>query len=243
MVVTFKQLGNYGRLGNQLFQISCVVSTAVKYNKEFVLPNWDKSPFFNVPENKFSSSLPLTVDYQEPYFHFKEIPNFNEKNMNLIGYFQSEKYFKHCEDLIRSYLTPKSAIFNFSDTTSIHVRRGDYISLGKCFKILDMKYYEKAIDKTNTKNYMVFSDDIDWCKKHFTDNNFIFVEGNSPEVDLAMMSCCEHNIIANSSFSWWGAWLNKNVNKKIIAPMEWFGPELSPTHNTKDLIPESWIRI
>jgi hypothetical protein len=87
--------------------------------------------------------------------------------------------------------------------------------------------------------FMIFSDDIPYCKNIFGDQeNVVYIDGNSQEVDLCMMSLCHHNIIANSSFSWWGAWLNSNKYKKVVAPKRWFGPAYS--HNTKDLYPQSW---
>ena len=88
---------------------------------------------------------------------------------------------------------------------------------------------------------LVFSDDIDWCKGVFRGDRFTFIEGEKDYIDLYIMSQCKNNIIANSTFSWWGAWLNKNKNKKIVAPKKWFGSLIS--HNTKDLIPKEWIKV
>ena len=91
--------------------------------------------------------------------------------------------------------------------------------------------------------FLIFSDDILWCKKHFIGNQYEFSEGNSPSIDLAIMARCSNNIIANSSFSWWGAYLNMQRGCKVIAPATWFGSKLSPTHNTCDLLPPKWIKI
>ena len=91
------------------------------------------------------------------------------------------------------------------------------------------------------KNIVVFSDDIPWCKENLIFDNIIFIEGNKDYEDLWLMSLCEHNIIANSSFSWWGAWLNENKNKKVVSPLNWFGQQSNT--NQSDIVPESWIKI
>lgn len=236
-------LGKYGRLGNSLFQAAATIALAKRNNDDFLFPDsWKYIDSFNITKNHFSSDILCKSEYQEPYFHYKDISY--ECDMNLHGYFQSEKYFKDYKDDIRFLLTPLSSSSPMlSNTASIHVRRGDYLKFNKAFEQLDLGYYTKAISILNAKKYIVFSDDIDWCKKTFRGNEFSFSEGTSEVEDLVLMSKCEHNIIANSSFSWWGAWLNNNPNKKVIAPSKWFGPELSPTHNTKDLIPKEWIII
>jgi hypothetical protein len=103
-----------------------------------------------------------------------------------------------------------------------------------------MDYYRNAIAEfSDDTRFLVFSDDIQWCKENFKGDNFHFIEGEKDYVDLYLMSLCNNNIIANSSFSWWGAWLNNTPNKKVIAPKQWFGK--AKQLNTKDLIPETWI--
>lgn len=237
-MITFSQLGNQGRLGNQLFQIAATVALAIRNNDEYVFPAWPSEKYFNL-HHCFSNNITSTSTYTEPSFIYTPIPY--KPNLNLSGYFQSEKYFEDCQDLIQNLLTPTLGFDIKWDYTSIHVRRGDYVNLKKEFTQLDMNYYHKAMQLTKTQKYLVFSDDIIWCKKQFIGDEFIFSEGKSPVEDLALMLCCEHNIIANSSFSWWGAYLNKNPSKIVIAPSTWFGPALP--HNTKDLLPADWIKI
>lgn len=242
MVVTFRDLGNYGRLGNAMFQLSSTISLALRNNDNFLFPQWPFSSFFNIPEDRFVEKLPACSDYHEPFFHYQSIPY--KKNLNLVGYFQSEKYFKDCEGEIRKYLKPKNLQLPvLTDVAGLHVRRSDYLTHINCFEILGMDYYERAMEKCNSTRYMIFSDDIKWCKENFKGNRYIFVEGNNAITDLFLMSRCTNNIIANSSFSWWAAYLNDNPGKMVIAPKKWFGPELAKTHDTKDLIPEEWIRI
>jgi hypothetical protein len=184
-------------------------------------------------------------------------------NIYLEGYWQSEKYFKEIESILyeeyilKKKLTGKnletSKIIQDSEcSVSIHIRRGDYISnpifsevLGAC----SMQYYQKAIEFLRSKNlnivFFIFSDEIDWAKSNldFITEKKVFVDQNddgSCYEDMRLMSLCQHNIIANSSFSWWGAWLNRNISKIVIAPKKWYNDR---SIKNPDLIPESWIKL
>lgn len=167
----------------------------------------------------------------------------------IAGYFNSYKYFENIQDEIRKVFTFPEMLEtdkkNFevlnnirdSQSVSIHVRRGDYI--GSNLDVCDLVYYERAvakileilmtrdIDKENIK-FFVFSDDINWCKSNFVFLNVyntIYIDWNKAEnsyKDMQLMSECKHNIIPNSTFSWWGAWLNKNTEKIIVVPKYWF---------------------
>jgi hypothetical protein len=186
--------------------------------------------------------------------HFFKFP----KNTYLEGFWQSENYFKNCKSILLNEFTPKEPINSINlewvnkisncESVFLHVRRGDYISNKNhnLHNILSMDYYSKAL-QTIKNNYpdievFVFSDDLTWCKEnlnfeakmHFMDAN----ERTSFHLDLFVMSFCKHAIIANSSFSWWGAWLNNNPNKIVVAPKQWF-----LNSNSKDLIPNQWIKI
>jgi len=179
----------------------------------------------------------------------------------LDGYWQTEKYFKKYRNLIlEDFVFPKKTsqknrniikkITN-SQAVSLHVRRGDYVSnkLTNAYHgAVSLNYYEKAINliKKKVKNplFIIFSDDPKWCKNNLpVPKNSIFVDHNKGKQsfeDMRLMSLCKHNIIANSSFSWWGAWLNQNSNKIVIAPGSWFKNKDS---NTTDIIPSNWIKI
>jgi len=185
-------------------------------------------------------------------------------NVYLSGYWQNEKYFKDIEDIIRKEFTLKKPIrnkyidlINHTNSVSLHIRRGDYVinpeyrkTLGAC----PLSYYHKAIRNilnfVTHPHFFIFSDDIKWAKnnlkfKHpvtFVSNKeqYLLKNTNTDYEDLILMSKCKHNIIANSSFSWWGAWLNSNPDKIVIAPKKWFN-DLSLTN--KDLIPELWMKI
>lgn len=238
-MITFSQLGKQGRLGNQMWQIAATVALARQHNTSYQFPQWEYESYFNL-HDCFVSNINPGKTFQEPHFHFATIPFVD--GMDLSGYYQSYKYFEGQESFIKN-------IFEFSfradrsyDTTSIHIRRGDYVTVGNDFHTnLTLDYYNQAMSIINSEKYLVFSDDIAWCKTQLVGPQFEYVEGNNPAVDLALMASCDHNIIANSSFSWWAAYLNKNHEKKIVAPQKWFGPKLP--HNLQDLRPESWIVI
>lgn len=178
------------------------------------------------------------------------------------GYWQSENYFKSIADIIRSDLQLKLDLdvknncmaeeISKSISVSLHIRRGDYISVNsnsKIFSICTLQYYQKAIEFFNLKFgspiFYIFSDDIKWVKERFQGDAFRIVDMNqgNPHADLYLMSLCKHNIIANSSFSWWGAWLNNNKDKKVVSPEKWYNDKIMNSKAVFSLIPESWIII
>ncbi len=243
MTVHFKDLGQYGRLGNCLFQMAATIGAAHKYGDNYRFPYLPFVESLNVP--KWSRGGPIhphVQTYEEPYFHYSPIPKIGNM-MNIHGYFQGERYFEHCAAEIRSILTPayKGVCEGF---TSIHVRRTDYLTHDDCYTILSREnYYDKAMRVLPSDRYMIFSDDLEWCKETFVGEQFYFSKERDPVKDLGNLKSCSNHIIANSSFSWWGAWLSLNEDKKVVAPANWFGPALSPTHNTKDLYPDGWIKL
>ena len=170
---------------------------------------------------------------------------------------QSEKYFVHNRALILDLFAPTTDIKNYitskysgiinANALSIHVRRGDYVYLPNHHPVASPEYYTNAINyittKTRIDKYIVFSDDINYCKSMFGESEDItYINGEKDYIDLYLMSMCEHNIIANSTFSWWGAWLNQNSDKIVVAPKTWFGTARTDL-DTSDLIPENWIKI
>lgn len=245
MTITFSKLNQSeiaGRLGNQLFEIASTIGIAKANNTGFVFPPWKYEQNFNL-HNCFSSDIKATRIYTEPFYHFQMPTISNDGITDLSGFFQSYKYFEHCESYIKFVFESVYQERPILGTTSIHVRRRDYVTLGNLFYIslADTNYYERAMEILNSNCYYIFSDDIEWCKQRFKGYKFVFIDEQDPCVALSKISSCENNIIANSSFSWWGAYLNKIPNKKVIAPRNWFGPKLP--HNTKDLLPESWQAI
>jgi len=182
-------------------------------------------------------------------------------NVYLIGYWQSEKYFKDIEQIIRQDFTFRhtpdaenqrlARIIADANSVSLHIRRGDYVSnprFSRKFGTCSPEYYRTAIAKVAGKvkhpHILVFSDDIDWAHDNLKSQYPItFVAHNNADddcEDLRLMSQCRHHIIANSSFSWWGAWLCANPGKVVIAPKKWFN---EPGRDTRDLIPNTWDTI
>lgn len=238
------------------------------------------------------------VNLEEGQVGYKNIPEFilnnlgisailndeNNRTINLDGYFQSEKYFNHCRPLILALLQPKAHIQEYigknyaflqdDEWTSLHVRRGDYVGLSETHPLnphplQPVEYYHNAIEHLGSKNILVFSDDINWCKENFKNLNCKFVEERehleeefhqthpdfvktsdenlaSDYTEMNIMAACHNHIIANSSFSWWGAWLNDKEEKQVCAPLNWFSPQYAASHTEKplsyiyDIIPESW---
>lgn len=245
-MITFSNLGNFGRLGNQLFQIAAVLGASKSQLKSAKFNKWNYSDFFKNPIDQTLDPSEIKNIYRERGFNYTPIPVMND--MDLIGYFQSEKYFLNAKDLVMYH-------FDFSDhlydgkidesveSCSIHVRRTDYLKFSEYHPFPGMDYYLRSIEKMREfgiKKFYLFSDDIDWCMKTFSGHNDIeYIRGNPDIKDMALMSQCKNNIIANSSFSWWGAWLNKNPDKIVIAPSVWFGPSMK-SGSTRDLYCEGW---
>lgn len=269
-MITFTQLGKYGAIGNQLFQYSTLYSIGQTNNYKIKIPiteeHFDEGTnriqhyFLNCFDNisaeilneedikniKYKAHDASAISYNKDIFN---IPDFT----NLEGYFQSYKYFNMFNKNLKEQFQFKTSIknsankkynINYKDFSSVHLRCGDYAHRQNYHPVMDKNYYQKAFSIINDSNYLVFSDSMDYAKvifQEFKDINFIYVENNHAFEDLYIMSNCKNNILANSSFSWWGAWLNEN--NKIVAPKNWLGPAYNGRWNLNDLIPESWNTI
>lgn len=198
---------------------------------------------------------------KETFYHFEpEFINLPD-NVYLDGYWQSEKYFKPIAEILRKDFTVRKELsgknkdfaeqIKSGNSVSLHIRRGDYVkdASTKNMYYVDLdKYYKNSINLINENvlnpHFYIFSDDPVWVKENYTKNiNCSVADFNNADdgyLDLRLMSLCKHNIIANSSFSWWGAWLNNNPEKIVTAPQKWFNTK---DHNTKDLIPQDWIKL
>ncbi len=202
---------------------------------------------------------PVRTYHREKRFYYE--PGFEKIGpaVYLKGLFQSEKYFQEIIPLIREELRPHSSLIekvqafgmnlNQHHSVAIHIRRGDYMDPAtRAFHgVLDEHYYNQAIaairESVTEPVFYIFSDDIDWVRENLQLPNTTVVSGNISHThyeDLWLMSQCRHQIIANSSFSWWAAWLNRYQQKSVIAPLRWFN---EAPFDTKDLIPSGWIRI
>lgn len=199
--------------------------------------------------------------YSEQHFHFDPGCLTASDNVYLEGYWQSEKYFKEIEGIIRrdfsvrAPLTGKNlelaGLIKSTDSVSVHVRRCDFVAATKLTAthgICGAEYYARCLKKIRSTvkapHFFVFSDESSWVRENI---RFPFpmtvVDHNPPDKgyeDMRLMSLCRHNIIANSTFSWWSAWLNNNPEKIVISPIAWFEDK---THNTDDVIPSGWLKI
>lgn len=198
---------------------------------------------FGRHEHVFTEVGSKSYDFRPEVFDFKR---------GLIdGYWQSEKYFMSIADAVHKVFTfPEASERNKilaaemaeNISVSIHIRRGDYLG---CYPVMDQTYYDPAMayykEKYDNVHFYVFSNDIAWCREHLKAEKISFVDWNTGKdspFDMWLMTQCKHNIIANSSFSWWGAWLNKNKGKEVIAPKTWFYHAETP-----DVYGRDWIII
>lgn len=232
-----------GGLGNQLFQIATGLSLAIDNGVDFKV-DIDNGLFTQKPASTYKDifysklnlgDVSIENKYNEPQFNYNKIPY--SENIHLYGYFQSEKYFKHNRyQIIKTFEnTALKRYLNIMyaekliNSVAIHIRRGDYMNIQNIHPIQSIEYYKYCIEQLESKasidNILVFSDDIEWCKANFDDERITFISGFLDYQDLVLMSMTEHNIIANSSFSWWGAWLNTNPNQIVYAPKMWFGQD------------------
>lgn len=207
------------------------------------------------------SSVPSPALYREPHFPFDADLARQSPPIYMDGYWQSERYFSDVAEILRRDLTPREPLDPVnaetaseivgSEAVSLHVRRGDYVTNahtnayhGTC----SLDYYRAAIEHIGSHvaspRLFVFSDDADWTRKNLnTDLPTTYVSANPPDRgfrDIQLMSLCRHHVIANSSFSWWGAWLNPRSDKIVVAPSQWFA---AGGNDTRDLVPDRWVRI
>lgn len=204
--------------------------------------------------------------YNEPFFHYYPLAKYPDVEYKFRGYFQSYKYFIHTYEQIidllnirkmQEIIKEKYGYFLNDETISMHFRIGDYKNIQDSHPVLCNQYYINSLDamikklNVDTLHVLVFFEKVDdkqidikikILKKKYKNIKFIKVDYNIEDWEqLLLMSCCQHNIIANSSFSWWGAYLNDNKEKIVYYPDVWFGKNLK--HNLKDLHPPSWIKI
>lgn len=261
MKITANILGpakaNYG-LGNQMFQVATIMSYCADNNFEcFFSDLSDEKIYGSYIKNIFrkvnwqGSKEGIWDLYQEPSFGYTPLPKFTRDTI-LQGYFQSYKYFEHNENLIRdtfclSEEDEKYLLCKYGDrlnkkSLSVHIRRGDYLNHKDYhYPLYESIFYKKALEMVEYDVLFVFSDDKEWCKNQplFMESKNTIIVDELDYLEMILMSMCQNNIIANSTFSWWGAWLNKNKNKMVVCPKTWFGDAATYiTHN--DLIPNEW---
>lgn len=288
-MITNHTIGHYGQLGNQIFQYALLIGVSEKTGFEIKIPlentkieltGWENKDLyyglkildcFDIPD-KICSSIEILSEinntFKEKQHHYDpsvfDIPN----NTSFVGQFETEKYFLHAKNRVKSSLKFKNnikerAIYRFNylsnrfncskdkKSVSLHVRQIRKLQshIQQHHPFVPLEYYLQAINTFPEKDYdiFIFSDDLEWCKENIKGSNIIYcdwdTESNNPDfIDLCMITLCDHHIIANSTFSWWGAWLGEKDDTIIYAPKTWFGPALVHL-NTSDIIPERWIKI
>lgn len=201
--------------------------------------------------NKIFTLLRLHKYIYEQGFVLQTILEKKSLLLSLSGYWQSEHYFDDIRNILLKEFVPLDLPdypnwINKKNLVAIHIRRQDYIN-EKRYGVLTSTYYEKGIllmkSLLETPEFIFFSDDIEWCKENFTDNKFIYCEDSNWEYDylqLHLISKCKHQIVANSSFSWWGAWLNENPNKIVIRPTT---PFIDQNLLYQSHYPANWLKI
>lgn len=253
------------RLGNQLFIVAANISLALDNDARAIFPELLWRTDSDIPENYkmvlwrldvSEPDCPISFDYNQPSLLYSPIPYV--PNMQTNGWFASEKYFKHHKDEILALFAPHPDITNYlkdkykdileyPNTVAIHVRAYFLESSYAAQNFISYKkdYFEKAMSLfSDNALFVVFSDKINWCKQEFakmdTTKNIRYIENEKNYYDFFLMSMCKHNIISNSTFSWWGAYLNNNPDKIVIAPPKWFCPE-SGFQDIPDIFPEEWF--
>lgn len=256
-MISFNHLGNLGRLGNQMFQYAALKGIAANRKFEFLVPPRDVFglqdakvrgslqiyDLFNLSGKRSLTNFPMLRERQ--FGFLEDLYNFCPENIDLYGYFQTEKYFEAIKNQVLSDFTFSVDVMKKCKDMmkeekyiSLHIRRGDYKELSHVHPLQPICYYEKALGHLDrTIPVLVFSDDIDWCisQNIFQNDRFIF-QKNDAHIDMCMMSLCDYHIIANSSFSWWGAYLSKS--RGVVAPKNWFTVESKIDY--KDIYCEGW---
>ena len=215
----------------------------------------NKSFFQKLISKIFKKSADCIIITEEKFHSFKYKP---AHQYYLNGYWQSEDYFKEIRELLIKEFTLSNILnenakeigdrINNCESVSLHIRRGDYVTNKTVYNVLgpcSLNYYHRSVnyikEYVSDPYFFIFSDDIEWVKSNFKiEIPFEIVENIAPEIEMNLMSKCKHNIIANSSFSWWGAWLNANPEKIVIAPKIWFKNQQV---NPYEIIPSNWVKI
>ena len=262
-MITFPMLGSYGRTGNQLFQFAATYYAARKSETIAAFPDTGHDlSWFNVENSvKFIDPKEMLIRsvYRQNENDYSFDPNLSilPDNTALIGYFQHIRYIEEFESDIRKLISFKEDVGLESlpildarrdnpkqKIVSLHVRRGDYLGIQEVLPICSIKYYLNAIKKIkmelgeNTK-FIIFSDDILWCRQNIQISNCYYFDHKDVATNLRAMSLCDHHIIANSSFSWWGAWIS-NAGL-VIRPNKWFGSD--GPKNFDQMFPKGWVSI
>lgn len=253
-MITVKLLGG---LGNQMFQRAFGIALEargyeVEYNKTALIPGTHREYSLDgfrgtvkLNERAFPNNI------YEDGMRFNPAMLSPEDGGMMVGYWQTERYFEGVEEQVRNAFVPRAPFSDYAysilqdikrgDSLSLHVRRQDYVGLEHFHGMPTLEWYKNAVEFMHIYNksprVFVFSDDPEWCKEKFLGSTI--VQGTNKFEDLQLMSWCKHAILANSSFSWWGAWLRENPGM-TVAPKEWFA---DPKVDFSDIVPKRWVRL
>lgn len=253
-MITYSQLGNNGRLGNQMFQYATLFSIGLTRGFEIGIPKDTKiSKVFDLKHANLLDSMSVDKIYKERDFSFDASIFAIPDCCDINGYFQSGFYFNACKEAIFKEFKFKSDIeekashnlqeYPGKNLCTLHIRRGDYKTLSHYHTNLGSDYYKSAINiimnSVSSPHFLVFSDEPEWCKREIIGDNFSVVDLKDDAVELCMMSKCKLHVISNSSYSWWGAYLSNSP--AVVAPKNWFGPQ--GPQNFNSIYENEWVRV
>jgi hypothetical protein len=251
-MIIFSRLGSRGNLGNQMFQIASTIGIARLNNQSYGFPQWSYSKYFKQSLPYYDNSIKYQI-INEYSFAYQTWLLSKDYNYDLIGWLQTERYFnteatKRTFEFKEAFIASLKKDYSFlftKKTILISVRRGDFVYHPNFYQ-LSFKYYFLALVQNfpdwKQRNIIFTSDDIEYCKRHFSFiSNSFFLEDLSPVEQLAIGSQCSDFIISNSTFSWWIAWLGEKENTKIIRPIKNLRGEFALKNNDSDYFPERWL--
>ena len=259
-MIGFNALGQLGRLGNQMFQFAALICIARHHDYQFCFPPSQNKNEWTDHQLLIPFKLGSTNELNIQYIDFDR-PTYQEKGfgfdqdlfdkcpdwVTIQGFFQTEKYFKHIKPELKLDFTFRDdiripceeMISQLDNPVALHIRRTDYIT-NPNHTCLGLDYYEKALNIFPNQTVLIFSDDPQWCQnqKLFEDNRFMISDNDDQYIDMCLMTMCKGHIIANSSFSWWGAWLSDS--ERVIAPKGWFEGANNSHLDTSDIYCSEW---
>lgn len=253
MIYTYSRLGTHGAAGNQLWEIAGTVGTALTNNAQVRLPDWPYKKYFSIPDSVFgpmpegAQPIDLYPDYLQDLKHWGDSESTITDWLTFSDYMW-EQLFKNYGDILNIQ----------QELTSVHVRRANNLKLPDHHPVCPITYFEKALDQLKPSQVVVFSDDLEWCRKQNLFKDAYFAKGNDPSIDtnlltnaeplfldsvmldLGLMGQCDQHVISNSSFSWWGAYLSYAPD--VIYPARWYGPALKHI-DISGMFPRFWQRL
>lgn len=243
-MIVYRHLGAAGQLGNSLWEIASTLGIGARQGQPVRFPTWRYQWAFSVPDHYFQPWSELAGVDATSF-----APHIAERHRSFL---QDATLWLHIEPTIRRYFAPSrlvraelrtrtAALLSLRPTTALHVRRGDYLTEPQKFPRATRAYYRAAVERLAGTHIVVFSDDIAWCRRHLAwADPAVYMEGNGDYEDLFLMARCDHHIIANSSFSWWGAFLS--ADRSPIFPTRWYGPAAADIDTTLMFL-DGWIGL